>query len=206
MPSGYTSDIYDGKDVSLRDFILTCARGMGFLLPMRDDSRNAEIPKRFDPSPYHRQELEKFIAKLSELDSLTSRQIRERARKNYQREVCRFEDYKRENESRRDRYQAMLLSVRSWDHPKELDGLFDLMIEQIEKSTRFDVNDEIGISEWWPEPHRKTGDEWLRYQIKSLIGYIAYHSKQYIAEIERTEERNRYLDLLWTSLPEGESK
>lgn len=40
MPSCYTSDIADGKDVSFNDFVLKCARAFGACIEQRDDNAN----------------------------------------------------------------------------------------------------------------------------------------------------------------------
>lgn len=35
MPTGYTSEIYQGEEVSPKDFLLTCARAFGATISMR---------------------------------------------------------------------------------------------------------------------------------------------------------------------------
>jgi len=37
MPSGFTSDIYDGKKITFKDFTLKCARAFGACIHLRDD-------------------------------------------------------------------------------------------------------------------------------------------------------------------------
>lgn len=43
MPSGMTADIYEGKDVSLRDYLMTVGRGMGFAILQRDDDSSEPV-------------------------------------------------------------------------------------------------------------------------------------------------------------------
>ena len=38
MATGYTMDIYDGKNVSFEDFCLSCARAFGACILQRDDN------------------------------------------------------------------------------------------------------------------------------------------------------------------------
>ena len=52
MPTGYTTDIYNGKDVSFRDFALTCARQFGACIMQRDDPAD-EKPKIMPEESYH---------------------------------------------------------------------------------------------------------------------------------------------------------
>ena len=57
MPTGYTLELYDGKDITFEEFVLKCARAFGALINMRDEPRDAPIPERFEPSYYHLKEL-----------------------------------------------------------------------------------------------------------------------------------------------------
>jgi hypothetical protein len=58
MPTGYTSKIATGEMTSLRHFILTCARGMGALVHMRDEPSDAILPLRLEPdTSYHDDEI-----------------------------------------------------------------------------------------------------------------------------------------------------
>jgi len=38
MPSGYTSDLYEGKNISFTQFALQCARAFGAAIDQRDDA------------------------------------------------------------------------------------------------------------------------------------------------------------------------
>ena len=37
MPTGYTLDLYNGKDITFEEFVLKCARAFGALIDMRDE-------------------------------------------------------------------------------------------------------------------------------------------------------------------------
>lgn len=50
MPTGYTADLHDGKDVTFDQFVKQCARGMGALVTLRDAPWDAPLPERFEPS------------------------------------------------------------------------------------------------------------------------------------------------------------
>ena len=52
MPSGYTSDIYNGKEVTFKDFALGCARAFGACVMQRDDPAD-EKPKIMPEESYH---------------------------------------------------------------------------------------------------------------------------------------------------------
>lgn len=57
MPSGYTSDIYHGKDVTFKEFALKCARNFGALMHMRDESLDTPIRLKNLEDSYHKNEL-----------------------------------------------------------------------------------------------------------------------------------------------------
>lgn len=71
MPSGYTSDIYEGKDISGKDFILKCARAFGATIMMRDEPLDKEIPV-FEPSTYYIEVLEKAKNELEKYKKMST--------------------------------------------------------------------------------------------------------------------------------------
>ena len=64
MPTGYTSDIYDGKDISFREYALKCARNFGAYVEMRDSSLDTEMPTEFEPSTYYRDKLDEALKRV----------------------------------------------------------------------------------------------------------------------------------------------
>ena len=62
MPTGYTEDIYNGKDVTFKDFALKCARAFGACVHQRDDDAN-DPPKLREPNTgYYEERLKKAKA------------------------------------------------------------------------------------------------------------------------------------------------
>ena len=43
MPTGYTSDLYEGKNISFTEFALQCSRAFGATIDQRDDGRDAPL-------------------------------------------------------------------------------------------------------------------------------------------------------------------
>ena len=62
MPTGYTSKLLENPDMTPEEFVMVIARAFGICIDMREDSLDTPIPERFEPSPYHKDELEKAIA------------------------------------------------------------------------------------------------------------------------------------------------
>jgi len=50
MPTGYTLDLYDGKNITFKEFVMKCAGAFGALISMKDESLDAPIPEHLEPS------------------------------------------------------------------------------------------------------------------------------------------------------------
>lgn len=58
MPTGYTSPLYEGKEISFEQFALRCARNFGALVMMREEPLDTPIPEKFNPCEYCKREYE----------------------------------------------------------------------------------------------------------------------------------------------------
>lgn len=199
MPTGYTADVT--KDTTLKDFVMTCSRAMGALLPMRDLPSAAPIPERFEPSPYHKN-------KLAELEEL-HRAYNERTAHDW--EVAAAAAYLAAETDRAQRlidihsriagYRAMTAKVQAWTPPTpDHVGLKDFMLSQLRDSIQFDDH-----SAHYAEPTAKlTGEQYKTDTLAKLAKDISYHSAEWDKEVERTEGRNRWLAQLRDSLSDKE--
>ena len=59
MPSGYTENIYYGKEVTFKDFALGCARAFGACVMQRDDPADVK-PKIMPEESYHTEKLKEL--------------------------------------------------------------------------------------------------------------------------------------------------
>jgi hypothetical protein len=139
MPTGYTSDIYEGKAVTFKDFALKCARAMGAGITQRDEPGDNEI---------HFQEIDDFYYKKvqnakADLSRALSRSVdywEEQQRREIAEAIKYRDDYLENQDNLRSRYDHMLNEVRNWVPPtSEHDGLKKFMIEQLESSIEFDT-------------------------------------------------------------------
>ena len=194
MPTGYTLDLYDGKDLTFEEFVLKCARAFGALIGMRDKSIVAPIPERFEPSDYHLKELEKTKKRLKEIKEWNEDKAKQEAERAYQEALKKREEFIKKNKLIRKRYEDMLSKVREWKPPTpDHVDLKKFMIQQLEDSIAFDC--------FIPEmPQRLSGEEYKEQQIKKALNDIDYHEKEYAKEVNRVYERNKWLLLLRESL------
>jgi hypothetical protein len=113
MPTGYTADLHDGKQITFEQFVLKCSRAMGAAIMQRDESPDVEIRERTLDDHYV-ENVAKSAAKLqealnrpaSEWEALQDAAIAEA-------ETHRAK-YLADKEAMKARYEGMLEQVRAW--------------------------------------------------------------------------------------------
>ena len=197
MPTGYTSDLYEGKDVTVSDFILGCARAFGALVTMRDDRKDAPIPDEFPASDYHADAVATAEAWLDEVRSMDTDDIAEIADRDYSQSLNRWRERRAQAHDRRVRYERMLAEVRAWTPPTgEHVGLRDFMVEQLTRSIDFDCS-----MTYDDRPTRLAPFEWRAQQIEKAQHDIEYHRREHEKEVQRATERSQWVQALRESLP-----
>lgn len=198
MPSGYTSEIYNGKEVSGKDFIMQCARAFGATIMMRDEPLDKPIPEAFEPDSYYSQQIEKANQRLRDVELISLAEAEARAEADYNAAVQEHSEALAKRLSCRERYERTLNEVRQWQPPTpEHVNLKDFCIKQIEESMRFDCSTDYYTQN---PPRRKTAQEWLDAQRQQALQDITYHAQELTKEIQRTNERNQWIKDLRESL------
>jgi len=195
MPTGYTDKIKDG--ISFNEFIMNCARAFGALVTMRD-SMGVPIPEKFEPSDYYEKELKKAREELDRLDKMNLKESEIEAEKEYQENRRYVEKAIKNSNELEKKYNDMLLMVNKWIPPSlDHNGLKKFMIEQIERSIKFDCG-----TEYFKEnpPKLSTPKDWLHDKKLKSMESISYYYKENEKEIKRTNERNLWLKQLRDSL------
>lgn len=196
MPTGYTHSIPEGK--SFEEFVWGCARGMSFLLHMRDDPSDAPISTRhakFSSDDYHMKEIQKADEKLNTLLSCSPEEWESYLESRYQGERSRRIERREKNRKTEAAYKAMLQKVQAWDPPGELDVLKEFMRSQIEQSIRHDCYESD-----YDDPDkavRPTKDGVLAQAKKDL----EYHMENLRDDDKREDERLGYIQRLADSVP-----
>jgi hypothetical protein len=200
MPTGYTEGVASGEIKTLQEYAMTCARAMGALVSMRDSSFNAAIPEKLEPSTYHRDQLEKSQEELAILRRMSEAVWEEKAKAAFDEKQAWEKEYARKQEQQRARYERMRTLVLAWQNSPE--GLKSFMISQLDDSIKFDCPEGsyFGHVE---QPRPDTGREWFLKQERTLLRNIARYSTEYEKELERVEERNKWLEQLRDSLKDA---
>src|SRR5438309_7441629 len=96
MPTGYTADVGNGKVTDFATFALTCARGFGALITMRDDPMDAEIPDEFPVDEYAMRAYIADSERLNELRAMDAEEAERQADTAYTDALARYRERQRE--------------------------------------------------------------------------------------------------------------
>lgn len=201
MPNGYTADIYDGKPVTLRSYLMGVGRSMGFAVVQRDEAASEPVRTVEPRTSYHDKALAEARATLAEIDSLSTTEAVQ----------CAIADYEKANEewlasrdrirAMRSRYEQMIREVEAWEPDQLVLVVKEQALKYLRESMEFDCGDTKAEMRWSPPPRRLSGAEWLNDRRAKARHDIEYHEAERRKEIERTEERNRWITAFLNSLP-----
>lgn len=196
MPTGYTAEI--AKGIDFETFIMHCARAFGALMTIRDDSPDTPIPKHFESTNYHKQEIVKIEKRIAELKTMALATAARKAKKEYQDEIKSIEKRVREAIELQAKYEKMLGEVKAWVPPSsDHIGLKSFMIDQITDSMKFDCNTDFYTRQ---KPKELTGKEWKELGFSNLLKELAYHTKKHTEEAQRVKDKNHWIKQLRDSL------
>jgi hypothetical protein len=191
MPSGYTENIYYGKEVTFKDFALGCARAFGACVMQRDDPANVK-PKIMPEESYHTEELKK----LKKFEKPTKAQFDSYVKET----IADYEKSIKEKNELKKRYSDILEKAKNWQPPtKEHEGLKKFMIEQLTDSSSFDC----GVSFYESELASLYAMTYKDYVKKKLAEYnrsIEYHKEYEAKDLFNIKQRNKWIKDLYDSL------
>lgn len=191
MPTGYTKEIYEGKEISAKDFIMRCARAFGACIEMRDESLNKKIPEQFETNDFYLQQIEATKRELEYYENMSIEQAQEFCDQEYEKEVQADKEYKNEKEQLEKRYKKILDEVTLWKPPSlDHDNLKQFCINQLKISIKFDCC-------YYPkEIEKKDPHIWLRDKITRCYKDLQYYSGKYKKEIEKVNNNNLWVKQL----------
>jgi hypothetical protein len=198
MPTGYTSDLYDGTPVAFPEFAMRCARAFGALVTMRDSSMDAPVPEEFKPSSHHSDKLAALREERVRLGSRTPGEWLAAYDAHVSEVGASNAAAAAESNERRRRYEAMIAEVEHWEPPStDHRDLKDFMLSQLRESIDFDCN-------VYPrEPDAPDARSYADAEFARIERETAYHEYEDAAERERTVSRNAWVKKLRESLADG---
>lgn len=199
MPTGYTSKACD-QDVPFNEFVWDCARAFGALIMMRDDPHGTPIPERFEPSDHHATELAKAKLALEQAKKMSIKEAAEAAKASHQKAQERLKEQIEKVGVVNTRLNKLRDSVLAWNPPSpDHEGLKKFMLQQLDETIKWDGN----VSDFYHDEAKQpmSGKEWRDKEIESAKRDIEYHTKEWAAEVKRTQERNQWISDLVNSVP-----
>lgn len=197
MPTGYTSPLYEGKEISFEQFALRCARNFGALVMMRDEPLDAPIPEKFEPDEFLRKEYERCKKEYD--DFINNPPSEKELEAEYEARVAKSNsDFQRQQEERRllgDRYENMVSKVLAWNPPtKEHVSLKEFMLSQLRESMEWDCS---VLSLYIPDKK-----EWISQKLsgEDIKERMEHFKKSWEKELAVAESRNRWIRELRDSL------
>lgn len=197
MPTGYTSELHDGKPITRNEFILQCSRAMGAAIMQRDDSPKAPLRLPKFETDYSDERLAKAKADLDKYRAIPIELADGEAFNDYEAALARWREREQERRDMEGRYRGMLAEVAGWRPPTpDHQGLKDFMVEQLQSSIEFDC----GAMD---PPVPLTGEEYRDQKIAMAERDIEYHTRSRAESIERTKGRRDWITALADSLGVG---
>lgn len=193
MPSGLTSKIYEGKPITMEEYILKCARQFGGFMHMRDEDYNAPfIPRKVDLA-YFDNNIARAKEQLEHYKSLTVEEVEQEVEEDYKFALDRHHDRVNKSLEILKRYDSMLEKVIAWEPPTaEHLNLKDFAIKQIQESIEWDC-DIVKMS----YPVKESADVWLKNSIDGAQRTLDHYIKRKEEEIKNVESANKWVyDLL----------
>ena len=126
MPTGYTADI--ANDISFKDFVLKAAEAFGF-------GRSEEY---FEESTYYTEMYNEAANRVIKLERMTREEKLAFATAEIEKETASVQSQFNQAILLKNKYEAMLEKVRSWNCGPEFVELKKFMVSQIEDSIVFD--------------------------------------------------------------------
>lgn len=198
MPTGYTTKIYNGEQVTGKEFIMTCARAFGAFITMRDESLDAKIPEELKVDTYHKKELDRSKLELKRYKDMTHEEAQQLIDLGYQETIEGNKKYYNEQLELKNRYEKVLEEVEKWEIPSsEHRALKDYAVSQLKDSIRFDCG---SIETYAKEVKKDTPEQYIQKKIDSCKYSVKYHQKGWMDELKRTSERNLWIKQLRESL------
>lgn len=201
MPSGYTAPVQDGSITDLTDFALTCARGFGAMVLLRDSDQSLEATRRFieerayaEKSSYYHHSLDASRKRMAELGAMSDEETLAAAQAAHDSvvESNRAREEKRMAELAR--YETMIAKVKVWEPPtKEHANFKDFMLDQLYESIRFDCRT---FSMTPPEVSLAWRDAEIERERESIERY----EDEIVKERERNDGRFAWVTALLDSL------
>jgi hypothetical protein len=192
MPSGYTYRIEEDPDFSFEDFAWCCAKA--FLIEMKEAPADARVPEQVKLSPAYQVRINMAKEEILRLETLSDEAIAREVWDAFLRTAGEREKADAKQRQFVARYDAMRAKVEAWQHPEQLQGLYEFMVRQIEDSTRYMRGDRAK-----PEAPDVTPEgvaAWRAQHIQWAKQDLTRAEEEYARAVEGVRQKNEWLTAL----------
>jgi hypothetical protein len=195
MASAITARIKEDREISVREYLETCAKMCGPLIHMRDEKLHEPIRLRH-VSPYTKGRVLTAEDRLEDAKAMTLEKAERELERSYEYDLDRYEDRIKEAALLKKRYEDMLVKVKAWEPPtEEHKHVKEIAIEQLESAIRFDCN-----TEHFVKPVKQDPQEYINMRIKWCEDELQRARESLAEEGERVEWANTWIKTLQESL------
>ena len=200
MPTGYTDRLLSGKDKTLKDFVLTCARSFAPCIGT-DDSLDIKIPEEFKIDSYFEEQFLKSKNELEQFLLLDNEQITAKFFNDLNKQILTIQDIIRDNEKNNDIIKNMMELVSEWIPPsKQYDNLKLFVLDQLSMSIESNKWFEDRINELKIRQENFDLDSYYNETIKQLNKNLRDNHERWGEELSRISYNNRWIKQLRKSL------
>lgn len=200
MPMVITAAIYEGNDVSLRDYLMRVGRSMSMAIMQRDSDQDEPVKPRQE-SDYARRRVEEHRAELERLGALSVEDAAGAAEREFVEATEFYEKAKAEKAALRRRYEDMLAQVEAWEPDSKVIYVKEHAIKYLRESIEFDCSKDGDDMRYYPKPERLSGVDWLAQKIADAQRSLEYAEKQLAEEVARVADFNEHIEAFLRSLP-----
>lgn len=192
---GYLHALIDNK-LTLKEWLLVCARGFTPLLEMRDEAMGVEIPEEFPVSTHHK---DGKVSAQRELDALavtTDDELLQRESRGRVNQLAEAKKGLAEAKDERATCARMMEELAQWDAPEELTNLKQYMIEMLNDALgKYDM---VSYYEDEIERLKKPVDVAAirKVKVECLERSIQYHQEGWDEEVEGRKHQRKWLKAL----------
>lgn len=201
MPNGYTADIYEGKDVSLADYLMKVGRSMGFAIMQRDDPLDVPVKPVEETNSYRDKAIESAQATLAELKITSVEEASHRAKTEYEEALFKYQSDREDRLAMRGRYQAMITQVEQWSPDPLVLPVKEQALKYLHESMEHDCGKPGEEMRYYSTPKLLSGEEWIANERYHAKRDIKYHTDERDRELASVSERNLWIKTFLNSLP-----
>jgi hypothetical protein len=203
MPTGYTAYIENGDITTGKDFLKLCTRAMGIAMDLRDENLSVPTPTHFEPDNYYKEQYEKALYEFIKNQNMTFEEAALQMKKSH---IERVTDYRKLVDKmieRNKKYQKVRDEVENWIPPTDKHkGLKKFALEQIDMcmDKPKTIEGYIEASKQEFEISDETVHEYMKKQLDLYKWNVDHAYERYQVELERTREKNKWMEQLIQSL------